>query len=77
MCTGEPATLSLSGTWAAYGQLSVKLQGSPGGAITICPADQVGAATLLLLVTVQQDTADPTKQSIRCRRPSAPSRCPR
>jgi hypothetical protein len=51
----------LTGTWAAYGQLSVKLQGVPGGAITICPADQVGAATLLLLVTVQQDTTDPTK----------------
>jgi hypothetical protein len=33
----------------------------PGGAITICPADQVGAATLLLLVTATQDATDPTK----------------
>jgi hypothetical protein len=60
-CTGQPANLALSGTWAAYGQLSVKLMGMPGGAITICPADQVGAATLLLLVTATQNAADPTK----------------
>jgi hypothetical protein len=60
-CTGQPANLALGGTWAAYGQLSVKLMGMPGGAITICPADQVGAATLLLLVTATQNAADPTK----------------
>jgi hypothetical protein len=51
----------LSGTWAAHGQLSVKLTGAQMGPITICPADQEGAATLLLLITVKQDTADPTK----------------
>jgi hypothetical protein len=33
----------------------------PGGAITICPADQIGAATLLLLVTATQNATDPTK----------------
>ncbi len=60
-CSGQPAALSLSGTWAAYAQLSVKLQGAAGGAITICPADQIGAATLLLMVTVEQDATDPTK----------------
>jgi hypothetical protein len=60
-CTGQPATASLTGTWAAYGQLSVTLQGAAGGAITICPANQVGAATVLLLVTITQDTTDPTK----------------
>jgi hypothetical protein len=60
-CTGQPSTLALTGTWAAYGQLSVSLLGVPGGAITICPADQVGAATLLLLITIQQDATDPTK----------------
>jgi hypothetical protein len=60
-CTGQPADLALSGTWAARGQLSVKLQGVPGGPITICPADQVGAAKLLLLITVKQNAADPTK----------------
>ncbi len=60
-CTGEPASLSVSGTWAAYGQLSVHLEGATGGAITICPTDQVGAATMLLLITVQQNAADPTK----------------
>src|SRR5690242_13124191 len=54
-CTGAPADLALDGTWVAYGQLSVKLQGAPGGAITICPADQVGAATILLMITVQQN----------------------
>ncbi len=60
-CTGQPASLALTGTWAAYGQLSVSLAGVPGGAITICPADQVGAATLLLLITIQQDATDATK----------------
>src|SRR5689334_13609304 len=54
-CTGAPADLALDGTWVAYGELSVKLQGAPGGAITICPADQVGAATILLMITVQQN----------------------
>ena len=47
-CDGQPATLSLAGTWAAYGRLSLTLTGAPGGAITICPTDQVGEATLLL-----------------------------
>lgn len=60
-CDGAPAELSLSGTWAAYGRLSVNLLGSPGGAIAICPADQIGEATLLLLVTVTHDAADKTK----------------
>lgn len=61
-CTGQPADhLALGGTWAAYGQLSVTLQGAPGGAITICPADQVGAATLLVMLTVEQNATDPTK----------------
>src|SRR5262249_26366635 len=60
-CDSQPANLALSGTWAAVGKLSVKLQGAPGGAITICPADQVGEAEILMLITVQQNAADPTK----------------
>jgi hypothetical protein len=60
-CTGQPADLSLTGTWAAHGQLSVKLQGVPGGAIQICPADQVGAAEMILLLTVKQNATDATK----------------
>jgi hypothetical protein len=60
-CTGQPADLSLSGTWAAYGTLTVRLQGMPGGPVTICPTDQEGAASLFLLVTIQQNAADPTK----------------
>ena len=61
-CTGEPADhVALGGTWAAYGELSVNLEGVPGGAITICPADQVGAASLLVLLTIEQNAADPTK----------------
>src|ERR1700691_2335091 len=44
-CTPQPADLALTGTWAAYGELQISLQGVPGGAITICPADQVGAST--------------------------------
>jgi hypothetical protein len=60
-CEGAPADLSLDGVWAAYGRLSVKLLGAPGGAITICPTDQIGEATILLLVTFKQDPADKTK----------------
>jgi hypothetical protein len=60
-CTSQPASASLTGTWAAYAELSVKLQGVVGGAITICPADQVGQATLLMLVDIKQNATDPTK----------------
>jgi hypothetical protein len=60
-CEGAPAELSVDGAWAAYGRLSIKLVGAPGGAITICPTDQVGEGTLLLLVTFEQDPADKTK----------------
>lgn len=60
-CTGQPAKLAMAGTWAAYARLSITLQGLPGGAITICPADQVGESTLLLLMTVDTDAADPSK----------------
>ena len=62
-CDSAPSELSLSGTWAAYGRLSVKLLGVPGGAITICPEDQIGESTMLLLVTVKQDQADKSKIS--------------
>jgi hypothetical protein len=54
-CEGAPAELSLAGTWAAKGRLSVTFQGSPDGAITLCPADQTGEANLLLLMTIEQD----------------------
>jgi hypothetical protein len=60
-CDGAPADLSLEGTWAVKGRLAVKLQGAPGGAITICPADQPGEASMLMMVTIKQDPADATK----------------
>lgn len=61
-CKDEPADhVALSGTWAAYGELSVTLEGAPGGAITICPTDQIGAASLLVMLTVEQNPDDPTK----------------
>lgn len=60
-CDGAPAKLDLAGTWAAYGRLDVKLKGVDGGAITICPADQIGESTMLLLVTMAHDPADSTK----------------
>src|SRR5262245_51394778 len=59
VCEGAPAAHDLEGTWAAYGRLAVKLQGEPGGAITICPEDQIGESTMLLLVTMHQDPMDP------------------
>jgi len=54
-CTGAPAELSLAGTWAAIGRLHAKLEGNPGGPINLCPTDQNGDATILLLVTLKQD----------------------
>jgi hypothetical protein len=61
-CTSQPAQLDLGGTWAAYGDLSVTLAGMPGGAISICPANQVGEATLLLLISMQEDSASALSQ---------------
>jgi hypothetical protein len=60
-CTGAPADPALEGTWAAFGKLAVKLEGAPGGVITICPVDQIGEATLLLLLTIKADPADAQK----------------
>lgn len=61
VCEGAPADPDLEGTFAAYGRLAVSLQGQPGGAITICPEDQIGESTMLLLVSVHKDPMDPTK----------------
>jgi hypothetical protein len=61
VCEGAPVDHDLEGTWAAYGRLAVKLQGQPGGAITICPADQIGESTMLLLLSMHRDPADATK----------------
>jgi hypothetical protein len=60
-CEDAPADLALGGTWAAYGRLAVSLKGVPGGAITICPTDQIGESTMLLLVKMDADAADPKK----------------
>ena len=60
-CDSAPADLSLEGTWAVKGRLAVKLQGAPGGAITICPADQPGEASMLMMLTIKEDPADKTK----------------
>lgn len=62
-CDGAPAALSLEGTWAVKGRLAVKLEGAPGGAITICPEDQLGEASMLMMITIKQDPADKTKLS--------------
>ena len=62
-CDGAPAELSLEGTWAVKGRLAVKLQGAPGGAITLCPEDQQGEASMLMMITIKQDPSDKTKLS--------------
>jgi len=64
-CDGAPAALDLSGTWITYGRLAVTLEGTPGGAITICPADQIGESRMLLLITIDDDIMDPTKLTAR------------
>jgi len=60
-CTGQPSTVNLGGIWAARGSLAVTLKGQPGGAITICPAGQVGESQLLLMLDIQANASDPTK----------------
>ncbi|MEZ4309772.1 MAG: hypothetical protein R3F14_17180 [Polyangiaceae bacterium] len=60
-CEGAPEQLDLAGTWAAYGVLTASIAGKPGSLVSVCPADQEGQATLLLMVTVEQDAGDPTK----------------
>lgn len=65
-CAGAPASLSLGGTWVARADLAVRLEGVAGSAITPCPADQVDSATLIMMINVVQDAADPTKlQEVR------------
>jgi hypothetical protein len=60
-CDGAPATLSLGGTWAAIARLKVQLEGSPDGAVSLCPEVQNGDAELLLMVHMVEDPADPTQ----------------
>ncbi len=60
-CEGQPASLDVAGTWAAYGALTVTIQGAPGSLVSICPADQEGQAFLTLFVTISQNAADPKK----------------
>lgn len=59
-CEGQPDTLDVAGTWAGYGVLTAAIKGQPGSLVSICPADQEGEATLLMLITIEQDGADPT-----------------
>lgn len=58
-CEGQPETLDVAGTWAGYGALTATINGQPGSLVSICPADQEGQAYLLMLVTIEQDSADP------------------
>lgn len=58
-CEGQPETLDVAGTWAGYGALTATINGQPGSLVSVCPADQEGVAYLLLLVTIEQDSADP------------------
>lgn len=60
-CDGAPVDPALEGTWAAVGKLAVKLEGAPGGVITLCPVDQIGEASMLLLLTIKADAADARK----------------
>ncbi|MFS8070699.1 MAG: hypothetical protein ACMG6S_30405, partial [Byssovorax sp.] len=62
-CDGAPADLALAGTWAVKGRIAVKLAGAPGGAITLCPDDQQGDASMLMMITIEQDPTDKTKLS--------------
>ncbi|MEB2312735.1 MAG: hypothetical protein OZ928_12850 [Polyangiaceae bacterium] len=57
----EPASLALSGLWAAKARLTVSLTAQPGGTVTLCPAEQRQEATLFLYLEVHQDPSDPSK----------------
>lgn len=58
-CEGQPETLDVVGTWAGFGVLTASINGQPGSIASVCPADQEGQAQLLMLVTIEQDAADP------------------
>lgn len=60
-CAEATGDVSLAGTWAMRAELAVKLGTIAGGAIQVCPPDQVAKATLLMMVTIEEDAADPKK----------------
>jgi len=50
----DAGNLDLSGIWAIYFRYSISLESQPGGAITMCPNDQVSSSTMYLLARVTQ-----------------------
>lgn len=56
--------LDLEGTWVARARLAVTFQALPGGAIAICPENQVGKSELLMLYDVKKDPSDAKKATL-------------
>ncbi len=52
--------LDLSGTWAAFMRFSVALESQAGGAVAVCPPDQIRQTSLLLLLNMNHAAHDAT-----------------
>jgi len=53
--------IDLTGTWAIFFRFSISLQSQPGGAITMCPTDQVSTSTMYLLLQIKHSETDKTQ----------------
>lgn len=62
----DNGSVDMTGTWAIFLRYSLSLQSQTGGAITMCPADQVSTSTMYLIVDIQQTGTDVQIQPIHC-----------
>jgi hypothetical protein len=49
----DSGTVDMTGLWAIYLRYSLSLVSQPGGAITMCPVDQVSSSTMYLLADIK------------------------
>jgi len=60
------ADIDMAGTWAIFFQYSIGLQKQVGGAIAMCPEDQVSSSTMFLLLDITQNGTAVQTQPINC-----------
>jgi hypothetical protein len=60
------AELDMTGTWAIFFQYSIGLQKQTGGAIEMCPVDQVSSSTMFLLLDITQTGTAVQTKPINC-----------
>jgi hypothetical protein len=57
----DDGVVDVSGRWAAIARYAVTLRIQQGGVVTTCPVGQAATTTLLLLLDVTPDPADPAR----------------